>query len=57
MSGPSPARPHADRAPAPAAPRWQASQLLQRQREVEIEHGGQIYRLRLTAQGKLILTK
>ncbi len=31
--------------------------LLQDQREVEIEHAGQIYRLRLTALGKLILTK
>lgn len=26
-------------------------------REVEIDHGGQIYRLRVTALGKLILTK
>ena len=26
-------------------------------REVQIEHAGQVYRLRLTAQNKLILTK
>ncbi|MCV2366683.1 hemin uptake protein HemP [Roseateles oligotrophus] len=31
--------------------------LLGSEREVEIEHGGQLYRLRLTALGKLILTK
>jgi hemin uptake protein HemP len=31
--------------------------LLGSEREVEIEHGDQIYRLRLTALGKLILTK
>ena len=31
--------------------------LLGRDREVEIEHADQIYRLRLTTLGKLILTK
>ncbi|WP_411910550.1 hemin uptake protein HemP [Paucibacter sp. DJ1R-11] len=31
--------------------------LLADRREVEIEHAGQIYRLRLTSLGKLILTK
>ncbi len=31
--------------------------LLGNEREIEIEHGGQLYRLRLTALGKLILTK
>ena len=30
--------------------------LLQGRREVEIEHAGRIYRLRITASGKLILT-
>ena len=31
--------------------------LFQRDREVEIDHNGAIYRLRQTAMGKLILTK
>jgi hemin uptake protein HemP len=46
-------------APAPAAPapRVQSVQLFGRHREVEIVHAGQVYRLRQTAQGKLILTK
>ena len=30
--------------------------LMQDQREVEIEHGSKIYRLRITQLGKLILT-
>lgn len=34
-----------------------AEELLQGHREVIIEHAGQQYRLRLTANGKLILTK
>lgn len=46
--------------PAGAAelrPRWQSAQLLGASREVEIVHGDQVYRLRHTALGKLILTK
>ncbi len=31
--------------------------LLGEQRELRLEHEGQIYRLRITANGKLILTK
>lgn len=31
--------------------------LLGAQRELRLEHEGQIYRLRITANGKLILTK
>lgn len=31
--------------------------LLGDQRELKLEHDGQIYRLRITANGKLILTK
>ncbi len=39
-------------------PRRLASKdLLQDQQEIEIEHQGMLYRLRCTAQGKLILTK
>jgi hemin uptake protein HemP len=45
-------------APAPAAlPRWRSSELFGSAREVEIEHGDAVYRLRQTALGKLILTK
>lgn len=41
-----------------AAPRRLSSEtLLADRREVEIEHAGQIYRLRVTSLGKLILTK
>jgi hemin uptake protein HemP len=43
--------------PEPTTARWRSSELLGSAREVAIEHGGQIYRLRLTALGKLILTK
>jgi hemin uptake protein HemP len=34
-----------------------SAELLGQSREVIIEHGGDEYRLRLTSQGKLILTK
>ncbi len=40
-----------------AVPRWASSQLLGDGPLAEISHGDQIYRLRLTALGKLILTK
>jgi hemin uptake protein HemP len=43
--------------PTPAPPTVPSQQLLQGQRELLILHAGQTYRLRLTAQGKLILTK
>lgn len=38
-------------------PRWDSQTLLGAQREALIEHRGEHYRLRLTAAGKLILTK
>jgi hemin uptake protein HemP len=44
-------------APAPAAPRVAFVDLSSGRREVYIEHAGQVYRLSLTAQNKLILTK
>jgi hemin uptake protein HemP len=44
-------------AAAPAPVRWRSEELLRHQPQVEIDHAGQIYRLRVTAQGKLILTK
>jgi len=42
--------------PSPA-PRLSSRDLLGLAREVEIEHEGMLYRLRVTALGKLILTK
>ena len=42
----------------PARPRrLKVSELLQGEREVILEHDGQDYRLRITANGKLILSK
>jgi len=38
-------------------PRWTSETLLHGGQQVEIEHGDQVYRLRLTSLGKLILTK
>ena len=49
--------------PAAASPagdrrrRIKVSELLQGEREVILEHDSQDYRLRITANGKLILTK
>jgi hemin uptake protein HemP len=37
--------------------RVKVSELLAGEREAILEHGGQDYRLRITASGKLILTK
>ena len=37
--------------------RWQSSELFGAAREVEIRHGDQIYRLRITLNDKLILQK
>jgi hemin uptake protein HemP len=44
-------------APLPQRRRVSSKALLGNDREVEIEHAGQLYRLRLTSLGKLILTK
>ncbi|MBB2484279.1 hemin uptake protein HemP [Mitsuaria sp. WAJ17] len=41
----------------PAPRRLHSRDLLGQDRELEIEHAGQLYRLRLTQLGKLILTK
>lgn len=49
--------PPAARAGGPAPRRLQSRDLLGQDRELEIEHAGQLYRLRLTQLGKLILTK
>ncbi len=61
----APARASAARAQAtpgqpgasPSTPRWRSTELFGRAHEIEIEHGQAVYRLRLTALGKLILTK
>ena len=53
------ALPSAARSAAPAASsvrRLTSAGLMQDQREVEIEHGNKVYRLRITQLGKLILT-
>ena len=41
---------------ASRTPRFKSEELFQQQREVEIDHQGRIYRLRLTQMNKLILT-
>lgn len=46
-----------DRASPPVAVRLSSQSLLGGQREIEIDHGGSVYRLRVTSLGKLILTK
>ncbi len=52
----------AQRSPSPAArsqeqpARLRLRELMQQMREIEIDHDGKIYRLRLTQSNKLILT-
>ncbi len=45
-----------DQASAPAVRRLRSQDLFQQLRELEIDHEGRIYRLRLTQLNKLILT-
>lgn len=47
----------AARPAVPARPRLKSGELFGNAREVIIEHAQDEYRLRLTSQGKLILTK
>jgi hemin uptake protein HemP len=51
--------PPVSRSPPPGTrpKRIKVSELLQGEREVILEHDSQDYRLRITANGKLILTK
>ncbi|GAB4041998.1 MAG: hypothetical protein Fur0014_13830 [Rubrivivax sp.] len=44
-------------ATAAAPRRWRSAELFGPALEIEIEHGQAVYRLRMTALGKLILTK
>lgn len=43
--------------PPPAPCRVSSRELLGVRGEIEIDHAGAVYRLRITSQGKLILTK
>ena len=54
---PPPSHPAAAPIPIAAAPRLNSEKLFAGRREIEIEHAGQVYRLRMTSLGKLILTK
>lgn len=56
-SSPAPHAPPPPAREAAAPPHWDSQTLLGAQREAVIEHRGEHYRLRLTAAGKLILTK
>ncbi len=56
-SGHVDAQPPGQRLGDAGLPRTSSAALLQGARELEIQHGDALYRLRLTAQGKLILTK
>lgn len=53
---PKETRPASSR-PAGKPRRVKVAELLDGEREAILEHGGQEYRLRITASGKLILTK
>jgi hemin uptake protein HemP len=55
--GPSDARPAEPRPAGEASPRFKVSELLGKAREAILVHGGEEYRLRITSNGKLILTK
>ena len=44
-------------APVPQGPAWRSEDLLAGTDEALINHGDQVYRLRRTGTGKLILTK
>lgn len=58
VDGPKPAAAAANDAQQPNPPlrRFTTAGLMQDQREIEIEHAGRIYRLRITQLNKLILT-
>ena len=60
QANPTDANEAANQAPlqaAIAAPQWSSEQLLAGAEEATITHGDQVYRLRRTLTGKLILTK
>ena len=43
--------------PLPKAPVIDSASLLADRKEIQIRHGGEVYRLRVTRNGKLILNK
>ena len=51
------AGPSADESTSKNAREWTSEQLFGRAQQIEIRHEGQLYRLRRTKLGKLILTK
>lgn len=61
MTQPAPPQPHVpvstQATPLPAQPALDSAQLLGGRKQVAISHGGELYSLRLTRNGKLILTK
>ena len=48
---------HAPAASGATVKRWKVTELLGDAREAQIEHGQEVYRLRLTSNNKLILIK
>lgn len=56
-AGPQPGARGLPAAPSAGPPRVESRQLFAGGAEVLIAHGGEQYRLRITRQGKLILTK
>lgn len=56
---PRPVRPSTDAEPPPepALRRVSSEDLLRGERQLEITHQGELYRLQITRQGKLIMTK
>lgn len=58
MNTDEPALPEPDeQRPAATPPIYSSEELFRGGREMWIEHAGQMYRLRITARGRLILTK
>ncbi len=57
MTGTETPSPEPRETAAVAAPRVSTTTLFEGRAELEIDHRGEIYRLRITRTGKLILTK
>jgi hemin uptake protein HemP len=57
ITDPLPEEPDESEQPTPGRESWRSEELLGERTEVQIVHGGEVYRLRRTRQGKLILCK
>lgn len=57
MSAPQNNKPGTVSFPAPQAPVYEVKALFGASKEILIRHTGEVYRLRITRQNKLILTK